>query len=149
VIVAIGGREIRGQADYAARVATTPIGRSLTLRVVGARRPPRDLTLVVADFPIAPEPVSPPMMSAVDGLTLGAVLPGFKAFGVVQGGRVLSIGTGRISASGLAVDDVIVRVDMTSVRTPEDVFEAIGTRMGRFRIEAWRDGQRIWLYGES
>ncbi|MDX2156856.1 MAG: trypsin-like peptidase domain-containing protein [Hyphomicrobiaceae bacterium] len=146
VIVSIDGKPVRGQADYNARVATTSIGRTLRIGLVsgGARK---ELNLVVADFVVPPTPERAPMgLTALHGLTLGAVLPGFKSFGRVQGARVLAV-SGGIESAGFEPDDVITKVDMTAVRSPSDVFDAAGARMGRYRFEVYRDGATLWIWG--
>lgn len=145
VIVAIDGRPIRSHADYVSRVSTTPIGMQLRVALVrGSER--MELTIAVADLPVPAAPEGAPMqLSSLTGLTLGALLPGFKAFGLVQGARVLTVGDD-LSATGLKPDDVITRVDMTNVRSPSDVFDAASSRMGRFRLEVFREGVTYWIW---
>ena len=107
----------------------------------------RSLNLTVADLTIVPVPESAPMsVRSLDGLTLGVMLPGFKTFGIVQGARVLGIGTGDISKSGLKPDDVITKIDMSAIRSPQDVLDAAEMKMGRYRLEVVRDTQRLWIW---
>jgi S1-C subfamily serine protease len=149
VIVAIGGRPVRGHTDYVSRVATTPIGRAIEIDVVSKGGAMRRKTVTVADLTIEPEPETAPMgVKSLAGLTLGAVLPGFKAFGEVQGARVLEV-TGAVAKTGLARDDVIVKVDTATVRTPDDVFEAAATKMSRYRFEIYRGGKLAWVWVEG
>jgi serine protease DegQ len=149
IIVAIGGKPIRGHADYVARVSTTPIGQSLKVELLadGAKK---ELTLAVADLTVAPLPETPPMqLSSLGGVTLGVMLPGFAPFGVVQGARVLAVAEGPITASGLKADDVITKIDNSIVRGPKDVFDAAGSKMGRYRLEVYRGGKTYWLWAGS
>jgi serine protease DegQ len=145
VIVAIDGRPIRGHADYVSRVSTTPIGMPLQVTLVrGSER--LELSIPVADLPVPVTPEGAPMhLSSLRGLTLGTMLPGFKAFGLVQGARVLAVDTD-LAATGLMPDDVITKVDMTNVRSPSDVFDAASSRMGRFRLEVFREGESYWIW---
>ena len=145
VIVAIDGKPIRGQSDYVARVATTPIGRPLEVSLVTSSGR-RKLTLAVADFVVEPTPEHAPMgLVSLGGVTLGAMLPGFKAFGQVQGARVLGV-DGAAAKTGLEPGDVITKVDMATVRSPSDVFDAAAARMGRYRLEVFRDGKTLWVW---
>lgn len=149
VIVAIDGKPVRGNSDYAARVATTPIGRSLAVEYATSGGAMRKVTLAVADIKIDPLPETPPMsVASLSGLTLGAVLPGFKAFGDVQGARVLKVAD-PVASTGLAPDDVITKVDNATVRTPDDVFEAAAAKMSRYRLEIVRDGKPAWVYVDA
>jgi len=145
VIVAINGQPIRGHADYVSRVATTPIGMQLRVAIVrGSER--LEKTIAVTDLPVQPTPQSAPMqLTSLTGLTLGAILPGFKAFGLVQGARVLAIGAD-LEKTGLKADDAITKVDMTTVRSPSDVFDTASSRMDRFRLEIFRDGATYWIW---
>ena len=85
-------------------------------------------------------------MSAItlEGAELGHLLPGFRSFGVLQGARVLRVG-GLSAKTGLKPDDVIVKVDMTTIRTPQDVFDAVATKTGAYRLEIDRAGKLCWL----
>ncbi len=149
VVVSIANKPVRGHADYAARVATTPIGKSLPLEIV-SRSGNRRVTLTVADLVIPPVPQpAPAALKPLEGLTLGAMLPGFEAFGVVQGARVLSLGDKAVAQSGLQIDDVITKLDMSTVRSPQDVFEIAGSKMGRLRLEVYRGGKKYWIWLES
>lgn len=38
------------------------------------------------------------------------------------------------------------KVDMTAVRSPSDVFDAVAARMGRYRFEVYRDGATLWIW---
>ncbi|PPD26358.1 MAG: serine endoprotease DegQ [Hyphomicrobium sp.] len=146
VIVAIAGKPVRGHSDYVARVSSTPIGQSLKVELVGTGGK-RELTLMVSDVMVSPMAEVPPMgVKGLDGLSLGAMLPGFKAFGLVQGARVLNVGDGVVAASGLKVDDVITKVDMATVRTPQDFFDTTNSKMGRYRLEVFRDGRTFWIW---
>ena len=145
IIVAIAGKPVRGHADYVARVSTTPIGRKLDLELVSSQGK-RDLKLAVSDIVIPPASEAPAMaLTSLKGLTLGAMLPGFAPFGRVQGARVLTAGD-VIAKSGLQADDVITKVDMSIVRSPQDVFDTVGNKMGRYRLEVYRDGKTFWLW---
>ena len=145
VIVAINDRPIRGHADYVSRVATTPIGGQLRVAIVrGNGR--LELPIAVADMPAPVTPEAAPMnLSSLAGLTLGAMLPGFKAFGLVQGARVLTVGDD-LAKTGLLADDVITKVDMSNVRNPSDVFDAASSRMNCFRLEIFREGVTYWIW---
>jgi len=48
------------------------------------------------------------------------VAGGALVLGVVQGVRVLSVGSGPIATSGLKPDDVITKIDMSTVRSPQE-----------------------------
>ena len=105
-----------------------------------------ELSIPVADLPVPASPEGAPMhLSSLTGLKLGAMLPGFKAFGLVQGARVLAVGDD-LATTGLKPDDVITKVDMTNVRSPSDVFDAASSRMGRFRLEVFREGENYWIW---
>jgi S1-C subfamily serine protease len=148
VIVAIDGKPIRNHGDYVARVATTPIGHTLTVSLVsgGSRR---DVPMTVADMIVPPTPVAAPSeLASLRGLNLGAMLPGFKAFGVVQGARVLTV-EAAAARIGLKADDVVTKVDTANVRSPSDVFDAASSKMGRFRLEIFRDGRTYWIWVDA
>jgi len=148
VIVAIDGKPIRSHGDYVARVATTPIGQTLTVTLVGAGGR-RELPMAVSDIVVPPTPeIAPSELASLKGLTLGAMLPGFKAFGVVQGARVLTV-EGSAARIGLKTDDVVAKVDTAIVRNPSDVFDAALSKMGRYRLEVFRDGRTFWIWVDS
>ncbi len=146
VITAVGNKPVRGQPDYAARVSTTPIGKPLALEVLsGGTKTVHNLT--IADLTIPPMSETPPMaLQSLEGLSLGAMLPGFKSFGVIQGARVLAVGTSSIGKSGLKADDVITKVDMTAIRAPQDVYDSAESKTGKYRLEVDRDGKRLWIW---
>jgi serine protease DegQ len=145
VIVAINGQPIRSHADYVSRVATTPIGTQLRVAIVrGSER--LEKTIPVTDLPVPVTPqIAPMQLTSLTGLTLGAMLPGFRSFGLVHGARVLTVGA-NLEKTGLKADDVITKVDMTTVRSPSDVFDAALSRMDRFRLEIFRDGVIYWIW---
>lgn len=149
VIVSIAGKAVHSHTDYKARVSTTPIGKALPFVFVsGPSR--KEVTLTVAQINYTPEPqLAPLSLPSLKGLTLGTILPGFKAFGVIQGARVLSVGSGPMANSGLKPDDVITKIDMAAVRTPQDLFDTASTKMGRFRLEVDRDGRKLWVWAGS
>ena len=148
IIVAIAKKPVRGHADYVARVSTTPVGRTLELELVSSQGR-RSVKLAVADIVIPPTVETPAMaLTSLKGLTLGAMLPGFAPFGQVQGARVLTAGD-VIAKSGLQADDVITKVDMSIVRSPQDVFDTVGNKMGRYRLEVYRGGKTFWLWAGS
>lgn len=149
VIVGLGGKPVNGHNDYVARVASTPIGQKLKVELV-TEKGKREVTLPVTDVMVAPMAVDPPMgVTGLDGLSLGAMLPGFKAFGQVQGARVLKVGSGAVANSGLRPDDVITKVDMSTVRTPQDFFDTTAAKMGRYRLEVFREGRTFWIWLNS
>lgn len=55
--------------------------------------------------------------------------------------RVLAVGSDP-ATTGLKPDDVITKFDMTNARSPPDVFDADSSRMGRARLEVFREGVR-------
>jgi hypothetical protein len=91
VIGAIDGRPIRSHTDYVSRMSTTPIGMQLRAAIVsGSGR--LELSIPVADLPVPITQEGAPMhLSSLTDSTLGALLPGFKAFGLVQSARVLAV----------------------------------------------------------
>lgn len=146
VIVAIDGKPVRGHTDYVARASTTPIGKKLKIELV-SKSGKREVTLAVADVGVTPMSEAPPMgLTSLNGLTLGAMLPGFKAFGLVQGARVLTVNGEILSRSGLKADDVITKIDTSNIRTPQDVFDTASSKMGRYRLEVFRDGKTLWIW---
>lgn len=149
VIVKIANKEVRGHADFVARVSTTRIGTKVPVELIsdGKRK---TIELAVAEITVPPMAVEPPMaLSSLGGLKLGSMLPGFKSFGLVTGARVLTVGEGPISKVGLREDDVITKVDMSTVRDPQDVYDAVSSRMGKYRLEIFRDGKKAWIYVED
>lgn len=148
VIVGLDGTQVRGQSDYVARVSSTPIGKSIKLSLLADGKP-KDVTLTVADIAVAPQVESPPMsLASLKGITLGQMLPGFKTYGQVQGVRVLSV-EGDLLKTGLKSDDVITKVDSSTVRSAQDVFDAAGSKMGRYRLEVFRDSKTLWIYVDA
>jgi serine protease DegQ len=148
VIVAIDDKPIRSHRDYVARVSTTPIGQSLTVTLVGAGGR-KELSVAVSDIVVPPTPeITPSELTSLKGLTLGAMLPGFKAFGLVQGARVLTV-EGAAARIGLKTDDVVTKVDTAIVRNPSDVFDAALSKMGRYRLEVFRDGRTFWIWADA
>jgi S1-C subfamily serine protease len=146
VIISIDGKTVRSHADSAALVWTSPIGTELTLELV-SRNARRKVNVKVADIVVPPTPVAAPASApSLEGAQLADLLPGFKAFGLIQGVRVLSPGAGLAAASGLHADDVITKVDMSTVRIPDDVFDAVSSKMGRYRLEVYRDGKTFWIW---
>lgn len=146
VIVAINGKAVRSHSDYVARASTTPIGQKLSIELV-SKAGKRKLTLAIADVAVTPMSEGPPMgLSSLNGLTLGAMLPGFKTFGLVQGARVLAVNGEPLIRSGLKPDDVITKIDTAIIRTPQDFFDTAGTKMGRYRLEVFRNGKTLWIW---
>lgn len=145
VVAEIEGLPVRGASDYVARVASTPIGKTLALTLYsGTKR--KDVKLTLADIPVDPKPEVPPMAAkSLAGVVLGAMLPGFKSYGLAQGVRVLKA-EGATATAGLKSDDVITKVDSSMVRTPEDVFDAASSKMAKYRLEVFRDGRTLWIY---
>lgn len=145
VIVSIGNKPVRGLTDYVARVATTPIGKVLPVEFVSGNAR-KVINLTVGECIMAPTPETPPMAAkSLSGLTLGAMLPGFKPFGTVQGARILSV-DGDMTKTGIQPDDVITKVDNSTVRAPQDVFDWVETKVGRYRLEIYRDGRKLWFW---
>jgi S1-C subfamily serine protease len=93
--------------------------------------------------------MAPMGLTSLNGLTLGAMLPGFKAFGLVQGARVLAVNGEMLTKSGLKADDVITKVDMSAVRSPKDLYDTAAGKMGRYRLEVYRDGKTVWIWLSS
>lgn len=148
IITAIGGKPVRGSSDYVARVSTTPIGKPLKLELLSGGEK-KVVTLTVADIPVEPNAETPPMaLTSLQGVTLGSLLPGFSAFGAVQGARVLAA-DGTIARSGLKAGDVITKVDSSIVRSPKDVFDYAESRMNRYRLEVYRGGKTVWIWAGS
>lgn len=148
VIVAIDAKPIRNHGDYVARVSTTPIGHTLTVSLIG-KGGRRDVPMTVADVVVPPTLVAAPTeLASLRGLSLGAMLPGFKAFGVVQGARVLTV-EAAAARIGLKADDVVTKVDTANVRGPSDVFDAALSKMGRFRLEVFRNGRTYWVWVDA
>jgi len=146
VIVAIDGKPVRGHSDYVARASTTPIGQKLRIELVSPSGR-REVTLVVADVAVTPMREDPPMgLASLTGLSLGAMLPGFKAFGLVQGARVLAVEGDALVRSGLKPDDVITKVDTSTVRSPKDFFDSASSKTGRYRLEVFRNGKNLWIW---
>lgn len=147
VIVGLAGTAVRGQSDYVARVASSPIGREIKVSLLSDGKP-KDVILSVSDIAIEPKAELPQMsLTSLKGLSLGAMLPGFRSFGLVQGARVLAVSPGGpLARSGLEADDVITKVDNATVRTPQDVFDAASSKMARYRLEVFRNGKTLWIY---
>jgi len=146
VIVAINDKPVRATSDYNTLVSTTPIGQNVKLQIV-SKTGKRELTIAVSDVAVTPMSETPPMgLTSLNGLTLGAMLPGFKAFGSVQGVRVLGVSGDMLTKSGLKADDVITKVDMSTVRSAKDFYETAGAKMGRYRLEVYRDGKTLWIW---
>jgi hypothetical protein len=38
---------------------------------------------------------------------------------------------------------------MANVRSPSDVFDAASLKMGRFRLEVFRDGRTYWVWVDA
>jgi serine protease DegQ len=146
VIVAVDKKPVRANTDYIARASTTPIGQKLTLQLV-SKAGKRDVAVTVADVQVTPMSEMAPMgLTSLNGLTLGALLPGFKAFGLVQGARVLGVDGETLTKTGLKADDVITKVDMATVRSPKDFYETAASKMARYRLEVYRDGKTLWIW---
>ena len=146
IIVAVNGTAVRNHSDYVARASTTPIGEKLALQLV-SKSGKRAVTLTVADVAVTPMSEVPPMeLSSLKGLTLGAMLPGFKAFGLIQGASIVAVEGDVLTRSGLRPDDVITKVDTSTIRTPTDFFDAVKSKMGRYRLEVFRDGRTLWVW---
>lgn len=146
VIVAIANKPVRGHTDYVARVSSTPIGQKMKVELIsgGAKK---ELNLTVADITVEPTAEAAPMsLTSLDGLSLGAMLPGFPSFGIVQGARVLTVAGAAMTKSGLKPDDVITKVDTAAVRNPQDVFDSASSKMGRYRLEVYRGGKTVWIW---
>ena len=66
--------------------------------------------------------------------------------GKVRGARVLSVTEGSPAVQlGLAVDDVITKIDGGVVGAPEDVFAMARMKTAAFRVEINRAGQPAYV----
>lgn len=146
IIVAISGKTVRASSDYTARVASSPLGTRLPVRIVSGGTS-REVMLAVSDNYCPPAPVkAPDTVASLRGLSLGEILPGFEAFGTLTGARVLMVEGVASQTALLRPDDVITGIDGATVRTPGDVFDLARGKTGRFRIEIMRGKMPAWIY---
>ena len=146
VIVGVNNRPIVGPSDYEARIASIAVGKTVELAIYSKGHVHRT-KLPVADLNIQPMPIAAPTdVKSLDGLTLGMLLPGSPQWGKVRGARVLSVTEGSPAVQlGLAVDDVITKIDGGVVGAPEDVFAMARMKTAAFRVEINRAGQPAYV----
>ena len=146
VIVAVNGRPIEGASDYIARIASLPIGMSVTLDIYSENRI-KKFKVEIRDLNLTPAPMAAPVdLKPLVGLTLGMLLPGAPEFGNLRGVRVLEVAEKSAAAQiGLAANDVITKIDGKVVGSPEDAFAIVRAKGGAFRIDVSRRGQPAFV----
>ena len=144
VIVGLQGAPIRSAAEFGTRIATMELGRPIELEVAkggGSRR----VTLVIGDIQPAQERlVLPSSVPRLAGVVVGAIEPSSALFGEVKGVEVLEVSKlSRAAVSGLAVGDIITKIDKYQVRAPEDVVSLTKGKTGKYSLDILRDGVPI------
>ena len=144
VIVGLQGAPIRSAAEFGTRIATMELGRPIELEIAkggGSRR----VTLVIGDIQPAQERlVLPSSVPRLAGVVVGAIEPSSALFGEVKGVEVLEVSKlSRAAVSGLAVGDIITKIDKYQVRAPEDVVSLTKGKTGKYSLDILRDGVPI------
>jgi Do/DeqQ family serine protease len=146
IVVAVSGKAVRASSDYTARVASSPLGARLPVRILSGGKT-REVMLAVSDNYCPPQPEkAPDTLASLRGLSLGEILPGFDAFGTLTGARVLTVDGVASTTALLKPDDVITGIDGATVRTPRDVFDMAQSKMGRYRLEIMRGKMPAWIF---
>ncbi len=146
VIVSVDNRAVQGASDFAARIASIPIGKPVTLGIYSKGRV-RKAKLIVADLNVTPDPMpAPESLKALEGLTLGRLLPGSEDYGKVKGARVLAVAENTVAARlGFSANDVITKIDGNAVAAPEDAFALAQAKTAQFRIDVSRRGRPAYV----
>jgi S1-C subfamily serine protease len=146
IVVAANGSPVRGAWEFATRLFSTPIGKTMDLKVL-TESGPRNFVLQVVDTPVEPRAVAAPeSLEVMRGMELGLLLPGHPAYGKTRGVRVLKVGDGPLLRLGLKPDDVITAIDGTRMGSPHAVFETAAGKTGRYRLEVLRGDRLGWIY---
>ena len=142
----MNNRPIEGPSAYGARIASIPIGKPVELEIYSKGRM-RRAKLVVSDLNIAPPPMEAPVeLTTLAGLSLGMLLPGSPDYGKLRGARVLKVAENSPAAKlGLTANDLITKIDGSSVVAPEDAFAMALSKTGSFRIDVSRGGQPAFV----
>ena len=144
VIVGLQGEPIRSAAELKTRVAAVDIGQVVSTEFVrsGTRR---QVQVTIRDVKLEPERlVLPPTTPRLAGVVVASIEPGSAIFGEVKGVEVVEVKpVSRAALSGLAVGDVIVKVEGSRVRAPEDVIELTKGKTRKYTIDVLRDGVPI------
>ena len=146
VVVRLAGRPVRGSHDYVTRVANTPLDTSLDVEVVSDGRI-KQFSLVVTELaPPTPEVPVPPTFHGLDGAVLAPILLGSPHFGELRGAQVLRVEPkSAADATGLDAGDVIVGVENTAVRTPEELLQLAAAQTASYRLKIVRQRVPAWL----
>jgi serine protease DegQ len=146
VVVRIAGRPVRGSADYVTRVANTPLDTFIDVEVISDGQL-KQFSLVVCELaPPTPEVPVPPTVQGLDGAVLAPILLGSPYFGELRGALVLRVGPKSAADTiGLDAGDVIVGVENTPVRTPEELLALAATQTASYRLKIVRQRMPAWL----
>lgn len=144
VIVSLQGTPIRTAAELMTRIANSELGGAVELEVVAQDRR-RRVNLTISDIKLEQERlVLPSTVPRLAGVVVGSIEPSSVLFGDVKGVEVLQVPRlSRATLSGLAVGDIITKVDTYQVRAPEDVIALTKGKTGKYSLVILRDGVPI------
>jgi serine protease DegQ len=144
VIVGLQGEPIRSAAELKTRIAAVDIGQVVSTEFVrsGTRH---QVQVTIRDIKLASERlVLPPSAPRLAGVVVASIEPGSAIFGEVKGVEVVEVRrVSRAALSGLAVGDIIIKIDGSRVRAPEDVIELTKGKTRKYTIDVVRDGVPI------
>jgi Do/DeqQ family serine protease len=146
VVVRIAGRPVRGSDDYVTRVVNTPLDTMVDVEVISDGRTKQFSLVVVELAPPTPEVPVPPTVHGLDGAVLAPILLGSPYFGELRGAQVLRVEPkSAAEASGLDPGDVIVGIENTTVRTPEELLQIAAALTSSYRLKIVRQRVPAWL----
>jgi S1-C subfamily serine protease len=145
-VVRLAGRPVRGSDDYVTRVVNTPLNTTVEVEVISDGQP-KGFSLVVTELaPPTPEVPVPPTLPRLDGAVLAPILLGSPHFGELRGAQVLRVEPKSAAyTTGLDPGDVIVGIENTEVRTPEEVFRLAAAQTASYRLKIVRQRVPAWL----
>jgi S1-C subfamily serine protease len=144
VITKVNGETVRNSGELRNRIGLLPIGETVELEIIRKGMPKR-VTAQLGE--IVPEKVTvPASVTALAGVTLGAIEQGSPLYGRVEGAIILDIKPGsKAQMAGLRPGDAIIGVNQQPVRSPEDVVRAAGESGGRVLLQVLRDGGAFFV----
>jgi serine protease DegQ len=146
VVVRVAGRPVRGSDDYVTRVVNTPLNTTIEVEVISNGQPKQFSVVVTELAPPTPEVPVPPTLRGLDGAVLAPILLGSPHFGELRGARVLRVEPRSAAyTTGLDPGDVIVGVENTDARTPEEVLQLAAAQPASYRLKIVRQRVPAWL----
>jgi serine protease Do/serine protease DegQ len=144
VVTAIDGRTVRKATELATAVAMKPLGSTATIEI---ERPGGHASLPVEIQQLDPRPqmtTVPAEIRSLAGVELASIEPGHPLFGELMGAEVVRVRwLSRAAQAGLAVGDIVVKLNGAKVRSPSGLVNLAKGKDGFLRLDVVRNGVPI------